>query len=216
MRSIGDVRFDTLTNAIPCTIMLHSAATTVSVILVLAHRLTCLSCYSEKPMLIYQRTHVLSKSDATQTTGKRYPLKTRCVCCQRFSMQRSLTVFQAIVCHVRPACFGVAALYGHADASLFSLGPLLQPTFICRSSKLVIHRSLLQPCLTSLPEPQWPYTGRKYGSAFMGPPMPGMPMPFDDDPSSPQNGPPMPMPGMPPNFSPYAYRFAVSYSAPLG
>ena len=60
-------------------------------------------------------------------------------------------------------------------------------------------------------EPQWPYTGRKYGSAFMAHPMQGMPMPgFDDDPSSPQSGPPMPMAGMPPNFSPYAYRFAVS------
>ena len=35
---------------------------------------------------------------------------------------------------------------------------------------------------------------------------------FEDDPSSPQSVPPMPLSGMPPNFSPYAYRFAVSLS----
>ena len=41
----------------------------------------------------------------------------------------------------------------------------------------------------------------------MGPPMHGMPMGFEEDPSSPHGGPPQLMPGMPPNFPPYGYRF---------
>ncbi|ORX38645.1 hypothetical protein BD324DRAFT_373826 [Kockovaella imperatae] len=57
-------------------------------------------------------------------------------------------------------------------------------------------------------QPQWPYTGRKYGSGIMNHPLQPMHVGvFEEDPTSPQSGPPMPMPGMPPNFSPYGYRF---------
>jgi hypothetical protein len=80
--------------------------------------------------------------------------------------------------------------------------------------------SSIRKSLTPLPlyeltlDPQWPYTGRRYNSAFLsGPHMhPGQMGGggFDDDPTSPHAGPPHMMPGMPPNFPPYAYRFQVS------
>ena len=78
------------------------------------------------------------------------------------------------------------------------------------ASSICASRSVHASCTDGVLAPQWPYTGRKYHSAFAGPPMQAMSMGggFDEDPSSPHSGPPNMMQAMPPNFSPYGYRFA--------